>query len=201
MKKAALVAVFSGLLLALAACDSRDGRLPEATPQHSSRLSELLGANDVAGYALAARPRRFSFPRDHGPHPEYRNEWWYLTGNLDNADGERFGFELTIFRFALQPREEAVAMSSAWAANQVYIGHFAITDVEAEQFHVAQRYARGALGLAGAETRPLNVWVEYWNLTEGSADECRIAAADGGLALSLKLEPLKEPVLNGNRGL
>src|SRR5580704_13082870 len=55
------------------------------------------------GFAQVLEPRVFEFPRDHGPHPEYRQEWWYVTGNLDSASGERFGFELTFFRFALAP--------------------------------------------------------------------------------------------------
>ncbi len=99
-------------------------------------------------------PKRvtFSFPRDHGPHPEYRNEWWYLTGNLDAMDGRRFGFELTIFRFALTP--EPVASESAWRSNQVYIAHFAVTDADGETFYVAERFSRGALGLAGASAEP-----------------------------------------------
>src|SRR5580692_2961887 len=55
------------------------------------------------GFAQVLEPRVFEFPRDHGAHPEYRQEWWYVTGNLDSATGERFGFELTFFRFALAP--------------------------------------------------------------------------------------------------
>ncbi len=57
----------------------------------SSRLSELLGDAGMGAYASAIEPRAFSFPADHGPHPGYRNEWWYLTGNLDAESGERFG--------------------------------------------------------------------------------------------------------------
>ncbi len=64
-----------------------------------SRLSQLLSDDGVTGYATANKPRTFHFPADHGPHPEFRNEWWYLTGNLDGQNDERFGFELTIFRF------------------------------------------------------------------------------------------------------
>ena len=68
-----------------------------------SRLSRLLSDEGVAGYATATVSRTFAFPADHGPHPGFRNEWWYLTGHLDGQNGERFGFELTIFRFLLAP--------------------------------------------------------------------------------------------------
>ncbi|MEX2123218.1 MAG: lipocalin-like domain-containing protein [Woeseia sp.] len=184
-----------------------DGERPPAgapAPGGSSRLSELLGADDVEGYALVLEPRAFSFPRDHGQHPAYRNEWWYVTGNLDGGGGERFGFELTVFRFSLSP-EIADTQASEWATNQVYIGHFAITDAEAGQFHVAQRYARGALGLAGAEAPPPNVWLEDWYLRIAAEDEAdgpwRLHARDLGIELSLSLMPLKAPVLNGIDGL
>src|SRR4029077_1759698 len=62
------------------------------------------GSEDApAGFAQALAPWSFAFPRDHGPHPQFRQEWWYVSGNLDAGSGERLGFELTFFRFALQP--------------------------------------------------------------------------------------------------
>ena len=68
-----------------------------------TQVSGLLGQQDAAGFAQVLAPRAFSFPQDHGPHPQFRQEWWYFTGNLDAADGERLGFELTFFRYALAP--------------------------------------------------------------------------------------------------
>jgi predicted secreted hydrolase len=68
-----------------------------------SELDVLHGVAQTSGFTFADAPRAFEFPRDHGPHPDFRHEWWYVTGNLDSAAGERFGFELTIFRFALAP--------------------------------------------------------------------------------------------------
>ena len=86
----------------VAACAILTGyALAEERSDQQSQLSDLLSADDTAGFALAIEPREFEFPRDHGPHPAFRNEWWYMTGNLDAADGRRFGFELTIFRFTL----------------------------------------------------------------------------------------------------
>jgi len=199
----------------------------------SSRLSELLSDEGTEAYASAIEPRAFSFPADHGPHPEYRNEWWYITGNLDAETGARFGFELTIFRFSLTPQtaneEPKVAESSAWTGRQVFIGHFAITDVDNEQFQVAQRYARGSLGLAGAQSSPFRVWLEDWSIETAGAhivsdaehdkrdplgaasvattinDELaipwRIHAADENIAIDLSLVPLKPPILNGINGL
>jgi predicted secreted hydrolase len=160
----------------------------------------LLGSDADQAFARALHPRQFTFPEDHGPHPEYRNEWWYVTGNLDDEDGRRFGFELTVFRFALAPT--VPKSDSAWRTNQVYIAHLAVTDAEAEDFYVAQRYSRGAVGIAGAQATPLRVWIDDWELaTNDGADSWRLHAADGEIAIELDLTPLKPPVLNGIDGL
>src|SRR5690606_30690235 len=207
MKKALLATVnstFIAVSALLGGCDIPDNDAREQVPIASSRLSELLSPEDLNAYPLVLEPREISFPSDHGPHPEYRNEWWYLTGNLDAAGGERFGFELTIFRFALAPSGRVRSdLSSAWATNQAYIGHFALTHVAAGRFHVAERYARGALRLAGAQAEPLRVWVEDWYLQEadGDADRWNLRAVDGDIELLLSLEALKPPVLNGTGGL
>lgn len=174
-----------------------------ADSMERSELSALLSAEGNAGFALATEPRSFEFPLDHGPHPEFRNEWWYMTGNLDGEDGRRFGFELTIFRFALVP--QLSAMDSRWRTNQVYIAHFAVTDVAGKAFHVAERFSRGALGLAGADTNPFRVWIDDWEIAATEADHVRerwqLRANDEDFALELTLNALKEPVLNGIDGL
>ncbi len=167
-----------------------------------SRLSQLLSDNDLTGYATATGPRTFTFPADHGPHPDFRNEWWYLTGNLDGQNGERFGFELTIFRFLLAPQQNRQQISR-WQSDQVYIGHFAITDEKNEQFHVAERFSRGSMGLAGARAEPFRVWVEDWSITASPDEELswRIQAREKDISLDLNLTPRKPPVLNGQNGL
>ena len=179
----------------------------------SSRLSELLGDAGREGYAQAIDSRRFTFPADHGPHPEFRNEWWYVTGNLDSDTGRRFGFELTIFRFSLTPQAvDASTSNSAWRSNQVYIGHFALTDAAKRQFHVAQRFSRGSLGLAGAVAQPFRVWLDDWSITGTRSSgpvvaeykfglPWKLQAGDGEISLNLTLTPRKAPVLNGVDGL
>ena len=171
-----------------------------AVPQ--SRLSELLSSEDDSGFETAIAPRAFVFPADHGPHPGFRNEWWYVTGNLDGDGGRRFGFELTIFRFALTPTLETAA--SSWRSNQVYIAHFAVTDAGRERFYTAERYSRGALGLAGASADPFRVWIDDWEIaTEdpGHPEQWRLRASDAEFALDVALTAAKPPVLNGIDGL
>jgi predicted secreted hydrolase len=170
----------------------------------SSGLAELLSDQGIEGYAKAEEARQFTFPDDHGPHPEYRNEWWYVTGNLDGPAAERFGFELTLFRFALAPLSVSEPRDlSAWRTNQIFIGHFAVTDVARQKFHVAERFARASVGLAGARARPFRVWLENWSLAsiEDSSSTWRARATAADMELDLTLTPLKPLVFNGLRGL
>ena len=105
-------------------------------------LSETLAGGDTAGYERATEVRDFAFPEDHGPHPGFRTEWWYVTGNLADADDRAFGFQFTLFRSALAP--EAPDVASDWATNQAYMGHFTLTDVQTGGFRAFERFARGA---------------------------------------------------------
>ena len=165
-----------------------------------SQLADLLGAEADAGFARALEPREFAFPADHGPHPAFRNEWWYVTGNLDDEDGRRFGFELTIFRFALAP--SVSESKSQWRTRQVYIAHLAITHVEDERFYVAQRYSRGAVGLAGAQAAPFNVWIDDWSIARQPDSEAwRLSASDSDFGIDVELRALRAPILNGVDGL
>lgn len=172
--------------------------------QTGRSLRDLLGEDGSTGFARAVEPRDFHFPADHGPHPAYRSEWWYVTGNLWSSNGRRFGFEWTVFRFALSPL--APSSPSAWATNQVYMGHFAVTDPEGGRFHAHERFARGALGLAGAASPALGerprVWLEDWELSQQSAGTSwSLRAAAGDVGLELHLRPRKDPVLQGDAGL
>jgi len=168
------------------------------------------GDANGGGFAQVLEPRVFEFPRDHGAHPQYRQEWWYVTGNLDSATGERFGFELTIFRFALAPEgvvpESAAgssAVESSWRTGQIYMGHFAITDVARKQFRFTQKLSRGAVGLAGARNPPLQVWIDDWSLgtVDPEGTHWRLRAAESGYELTLDAQALQQPVLNGDKGL
>jgi predicted secreted hydrolase len=174
------------------------------------------GTPSASAFAAALAPRRFEFPRDHGPHPDFRQEWWYVTGNLDATDGERFGFELTFFRVALVPAAPATTPSagsaaapsagftSAWRTRELYIAHFAVTDVARKRFRFEQKLSRAALGLAGAQAAPLHVWLDDWAL-EASGEAAPVAwelrAEQPGYSIDLVLEPQSVPVLNGAAGL
>jgi len=162
-------------------------------------VDQALSGEDDAGFARALAPRPFVFPEDHGPHPGFKNEWWYLTGNLAGVDGRRFGFQATFFRIALAPG--APQRESAWATRQVWMVHAALSDVAAGRHIARERFARGALGLAGAQANPLRVWVEEWRLEEQQVGEWRLLLDGGDFSLDLALEPLRPPLLQGDKGL
>jgi len=183
-----------------------------AAPPSPAAPPPELSASQAQGFTAALTPHAFSFPLDHGPHPDFRHEWWYVTGNLEGPAGERFGFELTFFRFALAPPPRAPApQGSAWRAREIYMGHFAITDVAHGRFEFAQKLSRAALDLAGAKAPPLFVWIDdNWSLaagnpgsdtSRGSAAPWRLRAAHSDYAIELTLLPQTAPVLNGERGL
>jgi predicted secreted hydrolase len=155
-------------------------------------------AEDRAGFARALAPRPLSFPQDHGPHPDFRTEWWYYTGNLSTAAGRHVGFQLTFFRVGLTPGSELRA--SAWATRQLYFAHFAVTDTAGRRFHAFSRASRGALGLAGAEASPFRVWVENWS-AEGDGSSARLRASERDVALDLEVSAAKPVTLQGDRGL
>ena len=221
-----------GMVVALGLALAPNGRAAGPLPD--------FGAGG-AGFAQVLGPRVFEFPRDHGAHPEYRQEWWYFTGNLQSDVGERFGFELTFFRYGLVGQSAGAAArlgaeagggagmkaagagldargdaESAWRARQIYLAHFAVTDVGRQRFRSAEKLSRGAVGLAGAENPPLRVWVDDWVLGEvgvsagspgvvtgsGGQDQGRwtLHAAESGYELTLDAEALEAPVLNGDRG-
>lgn len=165
-------------------------------------LVETLGGADTVGYARATESRDFLFPADHGPHEDFRTEWWYVTGNLDADDGRELGFQFTIFRSSLSPTDPGGP--SAWSTNQAFMGHFALTDIANEDFRAVELFARGGGGLAGAVTEPFEVWLEDWRLegeTEGRVFPMRLAADGEGLDVELLLESGKPYVLQGEAGL
>ena len=174
----------------------------------SSAVEMLRGTADPK-FKRATDPITFQFPKDHGAHPEYKTEWWYYTGNLSADDGKRYGYQLTFFRSALAPdtvSTEPLVERSTLAANQMYMAHFAVSDIERKKFRSFERYSRGTAGLAGAMGEPqYQVWLEDWSATEQSDGTVRLKATDNQLnptlSMNLKLRQTVPPILHGNRGL
>ncbi|NKB88295.1 MAG: carotenoid 1,2-hydratase [Acidobacteria bacterium] len=186
------------VLAALAGCSAPSGPVPS----QAADLAEVLGG-ESDGFARALEPREFGFPRDHGSHPDYRTEWWYFTGHLSGADDEAFGFQFTLFRSGLPRRTPG--QGGGWRARDLWMGHFAVGDFRRGDFWPFERFARGALGLAGASETGFDAWLENWRIvaedTEQADSPVVLSAEAGDVALRLRLVPERPPVLQGVNGL
>ncbi len=149
----------------------------------------------IAGY-------HYQFPRDHGSHSTYRTEWWYYTGHLHAKNGRSFGFELTFFRRGVPP-EDITTLPSKWSVKDLYLAHFAVTDINGKQFHFSEKFSREGLGKAGADESRLRVWIDEWR-AEAATDPTgahTLVARDETHALSLTLQPAKPLVTHGAAGI
>ena len=164
------------------------------------------------GFTRADGSQPIEFPADHGPHPDYQTEWWYFTGNLNLENGQsrnigsgdttpdHFGYQLTFFRRALIPSTEIMPRESNWATSQIYMAHFALTDVVDSRYNSYERLSRGAAGLSGAIAQPFSVWLEDWLVEEITQDTYHLVASQDGISLDLILVDAKEPILQGDQG-
>ncbi len=198
---------------------------PKAEIEATISAAQALSGSDTEGFTQALAPREFVFPGDHGAHPGFKTEWWYYTGNLFTEEGRQFGYQFTIFRNQLSPsdadfarinQEEPVLMNpeeegardSEWSTNQLYLAHFAISDVSKKDHVFDERYSRGTAGLAGASVDPYRIWLEDWEITrvkDSKASDERFqmrikAEMSNGTALDIVLNPQKPLVLQGEEG-
>ena len=153
---------------------------------------------DGQDWKQAVGPWNWVFPRDHGAHPEFRTEWWYFTGNLTDPAKKRFGYQLTFFRQGVV--FEAKEPNHPWAIRDVYLAHFTLTDVSADQFLYAERVSRKGPGLAGADEKGMHVWLLNW-MAKMEGKKVRLEARHQGMELSLDLVPRKPLVFHGKNGL
>ncbi len=154
-------------------------------------LLPLAAWADQVRYPDVTPSRKLVFPRDHGAHPEYRIEWWYVTGWLDGP----LGFQVTFFR--ARP-EQTSDNPSAFNPRQVLFAHAALSDPKRGRLAHDQRAARAGFSLAHAELDRTAVWIDDWRLElHGNRYEARIAARDFAFELDFLAEQL---VLQGDQG-
>lgn len=156
------------------------------------------------GYRAVSGPCGLAFPDDHGPHPDFKTEWWYYTGNLAAENGRRFGYQLTFFRSRIIPPGQEAAWpqpASAWRTAQIYLAHAAVSDLDGENYLHDEQMARGALGMAGAgvKEKAARVRLRGWS-ADLAPDRHRIVADADGFALNFDLLPIKPPVAHGKGG-
>lgn len=164
----------------------------------------VLAATTGAGqtWREAAPGYRFAFPKDHASHPDFKIEWWYYTGNLQTAEGRRFGYQVTFFRVGVDP---SPANPSRWAVRDLFMAHLAVSDPDARRYRFDERLSRAGPGLSGAATDRYHVWNDDWSASLDAENRHRITAASatsrGSAGVSLVLDEGKPPVVNGVNGI
>lgn len=155
-----------------------------------------------AGFRPAEPGYRYSFPRDHGTHDEFRTEWWYYTGHLTAEDGRRFGYQVTFFRRAIEP-ERLAGHSSRWAIRHLYLAHVALSDLDQQRFRFAEKISRAGLGKAGAEAGQLRVWIDRWSVEAAASprEHHRLRVTGSDFSLDLSVSPEKPLVIHGKGGV
>lgn len=168
-------------------------------------LSKAMGEVANEDFSKAVEKRKFIFPDDHGPHFDFRTEWWYFTGNLTSDDNRKFGYQFTIFRTALSKQKSE--RNSKWNSNQIYMAHFAVTDIDENKFFFDERFSREGNNLSGAQINPFKVWVEDWQITQTESrtkyelPTISIKAKTDKMEINFTLEAIKPFVLQGDEGL
>lgn len=162
-------------------------------------------------YQAALPGRKISFPRDHFSHPEFKTEWWYYTGHLESDSGRAYGYQVTFFRLGLRDRQNEKKNQPRFEFphrgelveplfTDLYMAHFAISDIGEKKFFFRERANRGYENKAGASTSRYLVWNEDWK-AERKGENHIIEVKDRDKVLRLHLTPLKPPVLHGEKGL
>jgi len=202
-------------------------RSHEVPSSSAMSLEDAFSSDSTGNFTRAYREYKFNFPRDHAAHPDYRQEWWYFTGNVNSTEGHRYGYELTIFRFALKPPKQEIVTStytisngaaapehaSSWRTNHIYMAHLAVTDIDNNKFYYAEQFSRDAMGLAGAgiyykdrlegDSTQLKIWLNNWTI-ESVGDKVfplHLSAEGDGFSIALILSQSKPVVLQGDNGL
>ena len=193
------------------------GLLGCAEPERDAArsLRAVLGSGDAtaAGFARADRIREFVFPADHGPHPAYRSEWWYLTavvstpGTARQPAAREFGVQFTLFRQGFEARAGDTSIPDdgpeAWRTGQGYMAHVAVSDIAARRHLAAERFSRGHPALAGARADPFRVHLDDWQLasTGEAFSPLRLTVRTADFSVDLRLRATRPAILQGDGGL
>lgn len=138
-----------------------------------------------------------AFPADHGAHPEFRTEWWYVTGWLKTEEGSDLGFQVTFFR---SRPETDPTNPSRFAPSQVLFAHAALSDPEVGRLLHGERAARAGFGIADAAAGDAAITLRDWNLRRMPDGRFTTNVATPDFALALTFNPTQEIFLQGEEG-
>lgn len=193
-----VIVLLSGVALAVCAAVQHDASgSARGVTGLATNVSSAEPSGSQDGWQLAEPGYQYQFPRDHSSHPDYRIEWWYYTGNVTAPDGRQFGYQLTFFRTGVVRNPEN---PSRWTVRDLYMAHFAISDISGRGFHYFERLNRAGIGWAGASTDEYRVWNQDWKVTLGGRDHL-LAARDGNYSINFRLTSEKPEVIHGEDGI
>ena len=160
-------------------------------------LCSFANAAEKIRYPDVTPGRAIEFPRDEGSHPDFRTEWWYVTGSITGADQRERGFQITFFR--ARPDNVAMDNPSKFSPQQILFAHVALSDPAEGKLLHAQRSARAGLGLAEAKPGLTHVWIQDWSLQQKrNRYHAKISAPQ--FTFDFQFEANTPPTLNGARG-
>jgi predicted secreted hydrolase len=168
---------------------------------NGARAQGFAGLGMTAeGFSPVIPGKTFAFPEDHGPHPDYRIEWWYVTANLADTTGVAYGAQWTLFRQASRPG----AQQEGWANQQIWMGHAAVTRADTHRY--SEAFARGGIGQAGVEAKPFRAWIDAWEMrgSDRTRDDTiaplELTASGADFSYALRLDTDRALVLQGDAG-
>ena len=152
------------------------------------------------GFAAVVPGTIITFPTDHGAHPEYRIEWWYVTANLKDSAGSSYGVQWTLFRQAMTPGPQ----KTGWDNQHIWMGHAAVTRADLHRY--AETFARGGIGVSDVEAKPFHAWIDAWEMrglnqmSDTTIAPIEISAAGANFGYKLRLDTEKALILHGDAG-
>ena len=155
---------------------------------------------DGQGFTPVVPGKVFSFPADHGPHPDFRIEWWYVTANLVDKSGAELGVQWTLFRQTMKPGPQ----QQGWASQQIWMGHAAVTTADIHR--TSETFARGGVGQAGADATPFHAWIDAWEMRglapidDSNIAPLQLSASGADFSYALRLDADRPLVLEGDAG-
>ncbi|MGF1879856.1 lipocalin-like domain-containing protein [Vibrio splendidus] len=169
----------------------------ESTQPSAQNMGSILGtetqtenetAIDQAQFSPVVKGIDVTFPADHQAHPDFRHEWWYLTANLIDKEGNTLGVQWTQFRFAAAPQESGNSTKeTAWQSQQIYMAHSAVTTKD--KHYADEKWSRDQAELAGVSASPFRVYLDDWQWTSTTDDlfPATLVANSDQFGYSLKL--------------
>ncbi|MGF1705328.1 lipocalin-like domain-containing protein [Enterovibrio baiacu] len=156
---------------------------------------EMLLASSDEGFDQVTPGKALVFPDDYGVHNSFRQEWWYITANLSDKNGQQYGVQWTLFRSAMSPEQK-----EGWNDNHIYMAHFVVTS--ANETYSAERFARAGIGQAGVTLSPFEAWIDNWSWSsKGDLPfPAMLTAQHQDVGIDLNMTAKKAEILQGQQG-